>query len=107
MKLALGLYGVYLLLVAINGNAGPLTTQLKTDIPHFLPWLIVAAVLGAMYNEPETHEFAVMFGLIVIITFASKNLSNLKAQTSAIYAEATGAGTQVVSALWAQQGAGP
>lgn len=99
MKLALGLYAIYLLMVAINGNAGALTTQLKTDMPHFLPWLIIAAVLGALYDEPETHEFAVMFGLLVILGFSLKNYGNLESQAKTIYTGMTGTTSSITSAL--------
>lgn len=99
MKLALGLYAVYLLMVAINGNAGSLTTQLKTDLPHFLPWLIVAAVLGAMNNEPATHDFAIAFGLLIVLGFSLKNYTNLETQTKTIYTSMTATTSAVTTAL--------
>lgn len=90
MKLALGLYGLYLLLVAVNGNASELFTELRTDGGSFLPWLIVAAVLGAGYQYPQTHQFASAFLLLVVLAFFLENWPNLKSQFTAIYAKATG-----------------
>lgn len=89
MKLTLGLYGVYLLLVAVSGNAAQLTKMLQQDIPAFLPWLIVAAVLGALYEFGPTHAFAASFILLVLVTFLLINYQNLKAQFSGIYSGAT------------------
>lgn len=85
MKLALGLYGLYLLLVAIKGNGSKFVEQLQTDAPAFLPWLIAAAVLGALYEYDKTRTFAGLFLLLAVITFVTKNFAMLKSQFSAIY----------------------
>jgi hypothetical protein len=85
MKLALGLYGLFLLLVALNGNAAKLATALKADMPHFLPWLIVAGVIGALYDQPDTHDFALAFGMLVIFAFTLSQYSTLEAQAKSIY----------------------
>jgi hypothetical protein len=95
MKLTLGLYGLFLLLVALNGNASNLVTQLKADMPHFLPWLIVAAVLGGLYGFPATHTFALAFMLLVILSFVLSNYGTLKSQASSIYNSATAAAGNV------------
>lgn len=85
MKLALGLYGLYLLLVAIKGNGSKFVGQLQTDAPAFLPWLIAAAVLGALYEYDKTRTFAGAFLLLAVITFITKNFAQLKAQFQPIY----------------------
>lgn len=85
MKLALGLYGLYLLLVAIKGNGGKFVNQLQADAPGFLPWLIAAAVLGALYQYDKTRTFAGAFLLLAVITFVTKNFASLKSQFGAIY----------------------
>ena len=85
MKLALGLYGLYLLLVAIKGNGSKFVEQLQTDAPAFLPWLIAATVLGALYEYDKTRTFAGLFLLLAVITFVTKNFAQLKSQFSGIY----------------------
>jgi hypothetical protein len=90
MKLTLGLYGLFFFLVALNGNAGPLVTDLKADMGHFLPWLIVAAVLGGLYDYDYTHAFALAFLLLVILGFMLMNFSTLKAEAQKIYSGAVG-----------------
>jgi hypothetical protein len=89
MKLTLGLYGLYLLLVAIEGNGSKLTAQLGQDMGHFLPWLIVAAVLGGLYDFGPTQGLAGMFILLVALSFVLMNFTKLKAQFSSIYSGAT------------------
>lgn len=89
MKLTLGLYGVFLLMVAMNGNSAAFAAGLKTDMPHFLPWLIVAAVLGGLYDNAETHSFAVAFMLLVMLGFTLSNYGNLEAQAKSIYSTMT------------------
>jgi len=85
MKLALGLYGLYLMLVAIKGNGTKFVTALQADVPGFLPWLIAAAVLGALYQYDKTRTFAGAFLLLAVITFVTKNFAQLKQQFSAVY----------------------
>lgn len=95
MTLALGLYAIYFLLVAVNGNSGKLFEQLQADGPAFLPWLVVAAVLGALYNYDRTRDFAGMFILLVAIAFFLKNYDALRNQFAPIYSKATSGGSQL------------
>jgi RsiW-degrading membrane proteinase PrsW (M82 family) len=88
MKLTLGLYGLFLLLVAIQGNSQTLITNLQADAPHFFPWLIVAAVLGGLYEYPPTHGLAASFLLLVVLTFVLINFNNIKSQFGTIYSKA-------------------
>lgn len=98
MKLALGLYGLYLLLVAIKGNGSKFVEQLQTDAPAFLPWLIAAAVLGALYEYDKTRTFAGAFLLLAVITFVTKNFAQLKSQFSGIYSASLQPASQTATA---------
>lgn len=90
MKLTLGLYGLFLLLVAFNGNASKLVTDLKADMPHYLPWLVVLAVIGALYDFEDTHAFGVAVLLLVIFAFTLKNYGTLESEVKSIWSQATG-----------------
>lgn len=84
MKLTVGLYAVYLLLVSLNGNAPAFFVEFEKDAPGFLPWLVAAAVIGALYNVKETHQFAAAFLALVAIGFVVKNWQALMAQWNVV-----------------------
>lgn len=98
MKLTLGLYGVFLLLVAIEGNTASLIADLKGDMPHYLPWLIVAAVLGAGYDYAPTHNVATLFILLVVLGFVLRNYDTIKQQFGSLYSGALSAVTPAPAA---------
>jgi hypothetical protein len=89
MKLTLGLYGLFLLMVAIQGNAQKLATQVTSDMGGFLPWLIVFAALGLLYDYEPTHDIATLFIILAVLSFVLKNISNLKSTFGTIYSNAT------------------
>jgi hypothetical protein len=90
MKLTLGLYGIWLLLVAINGNAKLIAPALGSDVPGYVPWLVVAAVLGAGYDYPPTHSVSVLFLILVFVGYALRNYTVVQQQASSIYHSAVG-----------------
>lgn len=113
MPLTIGLYGLYLLLVAINGNGKPFATALQDDAPGFLPWLIAAGVLGALYEYDKTRRFATLFLVLIAISYLLKNFTSLQQQFVPLYnaaLSATGApasnatATALPPALAATQG---
>lgn len=85
MKLAIGLYGLYLLMVVIKGKGGDFAQGLQADGPGFLPWLISAGVLGALYEWDKTRTVAALFLALVVLTFLLKNFAKLKAEFTPIY----------------------
>ena len=89
MKLTLGLYGLFVLLVVINGNGKNLVTLLQNDAGGYLPWLIVAAVLGGFYQFEATHDLAQAFLILVVVSFVIKNIDGLKSSINTIYSTAT------------------
>lgn len=89
MRLALGLYALYFLLVAVKGNAQKVFSALQTDMPGFLPWLIVAGVLGALYQFAPTRQFAGLFIVLVVLAFFLKNQNTLVSQFHTIYNQST------------------
>lgn len=89
MKLTLGLYALYLLLIAIKGNGSKFVTDFQADAPGFLPWLVAAAVLGALYEYDKTRSFASAFIILAILSFVLKNYSSLSSQFGSIYRGST------------------
>lgn len=84
----IGLYGLYLILVGVNGNSGALVSTAKKDLPGFLPWLIALAVLAALYENDTTRPVAKPFLFLAILAFVLKNQDSLKQQMGYIYDKA-------------------
>jgi hypothetical protein len=83
--LFLGLYGVYLILVAVRGNGSALLDLLNRDTSGYMPWLFAIIVL-AVLNEFETTEPIVkpIIGLLVL-NFFLRNANTVKSQVQQIY----------------------
>ena len=64
-SLALLIVGIYLLAVAIKGNAKGLIAEVKQD-KAVIPWLISAGVLLYLLKIPELHDIAVFLIIWVI-----------------------------------------
>lgn len=84
--LIFGLYGVYAILVAANGNAGKLSTAMQSDSKGFLPWAISIGVLSVLYDNPNTQPVAKPFIYLAILTFVLKNFTQLESQFKKLYA---------------------
>ena len=80
IELAAGLYALYALLAALNGNAVELFDKFEADVPGFLPWLVAAGALGALYNWAPTHGFARLFIWLAVLAFVASRYSDMQAQ---------------------------
>lgn len=89
--LIIGLYGIYLLLVGVSGNAKTLQQYASADAPGFLPWAISLGVLAVIYEIPETKRLAFPFILLMAITFVVKNFEMLQSQFKELYSMASNA----------------
>lgn len=87
--LAIGLYGIYALLVGINGKSGALIDNLKSDAPGFLPWAISIGVLAIANEIPSTQKIVAPFMTLLIIAFVLRNFDTLKSQFAALSSAAT------------------
>ena len=89
--LTIGVYGLYLILVGLNGNVGQLTNKVQTDAPKFLPWVIAIFVLGFINSSSEAgRKLTGPLLALLIIAFVVKRFPTLQQQTETLWAMATG-----------------
>lgn len=97
--MVIGVYGLYLILVGLKGNAGQLTTNVQNDAPKFLPWIIAIFVLAILHGSSDTgKKITSPFIGLLILTYVLKNFTTLQQQSEALWNMAAGAtsGTPVV-----------
>lgn len=87
IELAGGLYALYALLVALNGNAVEMFDRFEADTPGFLPWLVAAGALGALYNWAPSHGFARLFIWLIVLAFVASRWSELQSQWSQAFGQ--------------------
>lgn len=78
--LIIAVYGVYLVLVGVNGNSNNLIAAAKEDAPGFVPWAISIAVLAVINEIPSTKRLAAPFLTLLVLTFFLKNFETLRAE---------------------------
>lgn len=93
--LIFGLYGLYAILVATNGNANALQKAIQEDSGGFLPWAISIGVLSVLYDNETTRPVAKPFIYLAILTFILKNFDQIKAQFGELYKMSTNTKTIV------------
>lgn len=77
------LYGVFLILVGIRGNAGQLANAL-TQEGQFVYWVIVLLVLAALWEFESGAELAKPFTALVIVAFLLRNWGTLSTNLRAV-----------------------
>lgn len=87
-SLFLGLYGIYMILVAVRGNASEALNLLQEDAPNYLPWLIAILVLAVMNDFETTQPIVKPFIALLVIAFVVKNFSSVQSQVQTIYSMA-------------------
>lgn len=84
--LIVGVYGLYLILVGFNGNAGTLADKVQDDAPKFLPWVIAIFVLAFLHGSGEAgRKVTGPFLFLLILTFVLKRFDTLQAQTKQLW----------------------
>lgn len=85
-----GLYGLFLVFVGINGNAGQLIHEIKTDVvgstpeKGFAAWAIAIIVLAALYRVDAIKPVIKPFIALAILTFVLKNYGVVVSQINEI-----------------------
>jgi hypothetical protein len=79
-----GLYGVYFVLVGINGNAQKLATNVQQDGRNFIPWMLAILVLRAMYASDTLRPMVKPFIGLAALTFFLRNYSKVVTQLNEI-----------------------
>lgn len=84
--LIIGVYGLYLVLVGVNGNAGSLVGKVQADAPKFLPWIIAIFVLAFLHGSSDTgKKITTPFLLLLILSFVLKRFDTLKSQSEQLW----------------------
>ena len=84
--LTIGVYGLYLILVGLKGNAGQLAGKIQTDAPKFLPWIIAIFVLAFINGSSEAgRRITGPFIALLIIAFVVKRFPTLQDQTKQLW----------------------
>ena len=89
--LIIGLYGIYLLMVGVSGNAKTLQQYASADAAGFLPWAVSLGVIAVLYEIPETKRLAGPFLLLAALAFVLRNFTTLQTQFRQLYSMAANA----------------
>lgn len=83
--LFIGLYAIYLIAVGVQGNGATLFSNLKTDMPGYVPWLLAIIAIAIMAQSETLEKLVKPFIVLLILTFVLKNFPTIKTQISSIY----------------------
>jgi len=86
--IAIMAYGIYALLVGMNGNSRQLVSEFDKDAGGFLPWAISIGVIAVIWEIPATKKLAAPFLLLAVLTFVLRNFDTLRSQFNKLQAEA-------------------
>lgn len=78
--LILGLYGVFLVVVGMQGNADLLIKEVDKDMPKFIPWALAIVALIIMAQTPATEKLVKPFIALLILNFVLMNYKNLASE---------------------------
>lgn len=84
--LTIGVYGIYLILVGMNGNAGLLANKVQEDAPKFLPWIVAIFVIAAINGSSEAgRKITGPFVFLLVLSFVLKRFDTLKSQSEQLW----------------------
>ena len=81
----IGIYGVFLLAVGINGQGKALFSLLSEDGKKFLPWLFALVVISILAEFEETKKLVKPFVVLLALNFFLRNYSTLEKEAKTIY----------------------
>lgn len=88
--LLIGIFGLYLMLVGLNGNSAALRENFSSDAGGFLPWAVSVGVLAVMNEIPLTKKIVAPFLLLLGLNFVLRNWDMLRNQYQQIAQMAQG-----------------
>jgi len=88
--LILGLYGVYILAVGINGKTDALLTEVDKDMPGFIPWALAIIGLIILAQTEVTQKLVKPFIGLLILNFVLVNFGNLQSEVKKLRNLSTG-----------------
>lgn len=80
--LILGLYGVFLLVVGLQGKQDVLLAEADKDMPGFIPWALAIVALIIMAQTEATEKLVKPFIGLLILNFVLMNFGNLSNEVS-------------------------
>ena len=78
--LILGLYGVYLLVIGIQGKSNLLMKEADKDMPGFIPWALAIVAIIVLAQTEATQKLVKPFIGLLILNFVLVNFANLKSE---------------------------
>lgn len=81
----IGVYGVFLLAVGINGQGKALFSLLSEDGKKFLPWLFALIVISVLAEFEETKRLVKPFVVLLALNFFLRNYDKLESEAKRIY----------------------
>ena len=79
-----GLYGLYLIFVGLNGNSATLKTEVSAEGKGFLIWILAIVILRALYNVDTLRPVIKPFMALAVLTFTLKNYNVIVDQINQI-----------------------
>lgn len=83
-SLIIGLYGIFLLAVGVNGNYAGLIEETKSDTKPFAVWLVILFVLAFLYQNDYTKGIVKPFIVLALINFALRNYETISSELKSI-----------------------
>lgn len=95
-----GLYGIYLILTGINGNAEKFLRSIASE-KGFVPWIVAVLVLGALSENGETKPLVAPFVTLLIVALVVTRWNVVSGQVKTVYGTlAGGAQTAASPEFW-------
>jgi len=80
----LGLYGVYLLLIAFRGNARAFLTDMSTE-SQFIYWLVAILGLGMLAKFEATRDIVGPFIVLAVVATVIRNGDTIARNMENVY----------------------
>lgn len=81
----LGAYGLYFIMVGLNGNTDALMENAKSDFPPFVPWAFALGTLVALNEFEATAQVAKPFIFLLVLNFILFNFDTLESEVKTLY----------------------
>lgn len=89
--LILGLYGVFLVAIGIQGKSSEFLDELNHDAPGFIPWALAIVALVIMAQSDATEKLVKPFIFLLILNFVLMNFGNIASEVNKLRSLSLGA----------------
>lgn len=84
-SLFVGLYGLFFLLVGINGNSRALLSAMSEDMPDYLPWLVAIIAIAILSEFEATEKLVKPFAVLLMLNFFLRNFGTIETEAKKIW----------------------